>query len=49
MNPMRRLMADCAAILMEAAKAAGSLELQWKDRTADPYAAPERLTVADAS
>ena len=41
-------MADCAAILVEAAKAAGSLQLQWKDRTADPYAAPERLSVADA-
>jgi lysyl-tRNA synthetase class 2 len=33
---------------VEAAKAAGSLQLQWKDRTADPYAAPERLSVADA-
>src|SRR5437868_3799209 len=42
------LMADCAAILVEAAKAAGSLQLQWKDRTADPYTAPERLSVADA-
>jgi lysyl-tRNA synthetase class 2 len=33
---------------VEAAKAAGRLQLQWKDRTADPYAAPERLSVADA-
>ena len=47
-EPYEALMADCAAILMEAAKAAGSLQLQWKDRTADPYAAPERLSVADA-
>ena len=47
-EPYEVLMADCAAILVEAAKAAGSLQLQWKDRTADPYAAPERLTVADA-
>ncbi len=47
-EPYEALMADCAAILVEAAKAAGSLQLQWKDRTADPYAAPERLTVADA-
>jgi lysyl-tRNA synthetase class 2 len=42
------LMADCAAILVEAAKAAGSLEMRWKDRTADPYAAPERLAVTEA-
>jgi len=47
-EPYEVLMADCAAILMEAAKAAGSLQLQWKDRTADPYAGPERLSVADA-
>ena len=40
------LMEDCAAILVESAKAAGSLHLQWKDRTADPYAAPRLLTVA---
>jgi lysyl-tRNA synthetase class 2 len=42
------LMADCAAILVEAAKAAGCLELKWKDAAANPYAAPERLSVADA-
>ena len=47
-EPYEALMADCAAILIEAAKAAGSLEMRWKDRTADPYAAPQRLTVADA-
>jgi elongation factor P--(R)-beta-lysine ligase len=47
-EPYEALMADCAAVLVEAAKAAGSLQLQWKDRVADPYAAPERLSVADA-
>jgi lysyl-tRNA synthetase class 2 len=47
-EPYEALMTDCAAILVEAAKAAGSLQLQWKDRGADPYAAPERLSVADA-
>ena len=47
-EPYEALMADCAAILVETAKAAGSLQLQWKDRTADPYAEPERLSVADA-
>jgi lysyl-tRNA synthetase class 2 len=47
-EPYETLMADCTAILVEAAKAAGALQLQWKDRTADPYSAPERLSVADA-
>jgi lysyl-tRNA synthetase class 2 len=47
-EPYESLMADCAAILVEAAKAAGSLQLQWKDRTADPYAPTERLSVVDA-
>jgi lysyl-tRNA synthetase class 2 len=47
-EPYDALMEDCAAILVEAAKASGSLKLQWKDRVADPYAAPERLSVADA-
>jgi lysyl-tRNA synthetase class 2 len=47
-EPYEALMEDCAAILVETAKAAGSLQLQWKERTADPYAGPERLSVADA-
>jgi lysyl-tRNA synthetase class 2 len=47
-EPYDALMADCAAIIVEAAKAAGSLRLQWKDRSADPYARPDRLTVVDA-
>src|SRR6185312_13013797 len=47
-EPYEALMADCAAILVEAAKAAGALQLQWKERTCDPYAAPERLSVAAA-
>jgi lysyl-tRNA synthetase class 2 len=47
-EPYETLMADCGAILVEAAKAAGALQLQWKGRSADPYAAPERLSVADA-
>jgi len=47
-EPYDALMADCAAVVLEAAKAAGCLQLQWKGRTADPYAVPERLSVADA-
>ena len=47
-EPYEALMADCAAILTEAAKAAGCTQLQWKDHTADPFATPERITVAEA-
>jgi lysyl-tRNA synthetase class 2 len=42
------LMEDCAAILVETAKAAGSMRLSWKDRSADPYATPRLLTVTAA-
>jgi lysyl-tRNA synthetase class 2 len=47
-EPYEALMEDCAAILVEAAKAAGALRLEWKGKSADPYAKPERLSVADA-
>ena len=47
-EPYDALMADCAALMAEAAKAAGCARLQWRDRTADPFAAPERLAVAAA-
>ncbi len=46
--PYEAVMADCAAILGQAAQAAGTTELTWRGRTADPFAEPERLTVADA-
>lgn len=42
------LMADCGAILRKAAEAVGSGRLSHRGREADPYAEPERLTVADA-
>jgi lysyl-tRNA synthetase class 2 len=42
------LMDDCAAILAVAAEAAETKTLSWRDRTADPFLAPERLTVTDA-
>lgn len=47
-EPYEALMEDCAAILNEAAKAAGALRFEWKGRSADPYAKPERLSVTDA-
>jgi lysyl-tRNA synthetase class 2 len=42
------VMDDCAAILAEAARAAGSAALTWRGRTADPFAPPEKITVAEA-
>jgi lysyl-tRNA synthetase class 2 len=43
-----KLMDDCAAILAEAARAAGAMTFAWRGRQADPFAAPERLSVTDA-
>lgn len=42
------LMEDCAALLRRAAAAAGTSALRWRGATCDPFAAPERLGVADA-
>jgi lysyl-tRNA synthetase class 2 len=47
-EPYETLMADCAAVMIEAARAAGCRQLQWKGRSADPYAELERVTLADA-
>src|SRR5580693_3985297 len=47
-EPYDALMSDCAAILALAAEAAGTKVLTFRGRTADPFAALERLTVADA-
>jgi lysyl-tRNA synthetase class 2 len=47
-EPYAALMDDCAAILRLAAKAAGTRQLTFRGRSADPFAAPERLTVAEA-
>jgi elongation factor P--(R)-beta-lysine ligase len=42
------LMIDCAAILALAVEVAGSKVLSFRGRTADAFAEPERLTVAEA-
>src|SRR5262245_63450272 len=47
-EPSEALMEDCAAILGLAAKAAGTSRFSFRDRAIDPFAAPERLTVAEA-
>jgi lysyl-tRNA synthetase class 2 len=41
-------MEDCAQMLALAARAAGSTSLRWRGATCDPFAAPERVSVADA-
>ena len=46
--PLEELMADCAALLATAARAAGSALLRWRERVADPFALPDRLSIADA-
>ena len=47
-EPYEALMADCTAILGLAARAAGTSRFTFRDRASDPFAAPERLTVAEA-
>ena len=47
-EPYEALMDDCAAVLAETARATDTKEFRFRDKTVDPFAAPERLTVADA-
>ncbi|MDP3961078.1 MAG: EF-P lysine aminoacylase EpmA [Pseudorhodobacter sp.] len=47
-EPYEVLMTDCAALLALAAKAVGAAALRYRDRVCDPFAAPERLSLADA-
>jgi lysyl-tRNA synthetase class 2 len=46
-SPYEDLMEDCAAVLACAATAAGAQNFRFRDRTADPFAAPERVSVAE--
>ena len=47
-EPYETLMDDCAALLAEAAKAAGASRFSFRGRSIDPFAEPEWLTVAEA-
>lgn len=47
-EPYETLMEDCAALLALAARASGASELRFCDHACDPFAAPERLSVAEA-
>ena len=42
------LMADCMALVRTAAEVAGARQFNFRGRAADPFSAPERLTVAEA-
>ena len=46
--PLEALMDDCAALLRVAAQAVSTDALRWRGQTADPYAPPHRISVADA-
>ncbi|MBV1699081.1 MAG: EF-P lysine aminoacylase GenX [Hyphomicrobiales bacterium] len=47
-EPYGVLMDDCVAVLKRAAEAAGTNRLSFRGRSVDAFAAPERLTVAEA-
>jgi lysyl-tRNA synthetase class 2 len=47
-EPYETLMDDCAALMEEAARATGATAFTFRGKSIDPFAAPERLTVADA-
>lgn len=47
-EPYERLMSDCAALLARAARAAGTATLNWRGRSCDPFAPPERVALHDA-
>ena len=47
-EPYDTLIDDCAALFGTAAKAAETRRFSFRGREADPFAAPERLTVAEA-
>ena len=47
-EPYEILMDDCATVLALAAEAAGTKQFSFRERAIDPFAEPERLTVAHA-
>jgi len=44
----QQLMADCADLMALAAETAGAKTFRFRDRTCDPFAKPQRLTLAEA-
>jgi lysyl-tRNA synthetase class 2 len=46
--PYETLMDDCAALMREAARSIGATQFSFRGMTIDPFATPERLSVAEA-
>jgi lysyl-tRNA synthetase class 2 len=47
-EPYERLMDDCMQVMARAAEAVGTKRFSFRERSIDPFAEPERLTVAEA-
>ncbi|MEE7477623.1 EF-P lysine aminoacylase EpmA [Methylobacterium hispanicum] len=47
-EPYTALMDDCADLLRRAAQTAGTSRFAWRGRDCDPFAEPERLSLAEA-
>jgi lysyl-tRNA synthetase class 2 len=47
-EPYEALMDDCTALMAEAARAVDATRFSFRGKTIDPFAAPERTTVAEA-
>jgi lysyl-tRNA synthetase class 2 len=47
-EPYGAIMGDCASLLALASEAAGAKALTFRGKTADPFVAPERLTLVEA-
>ncbi len=46
--PYEVLMDDCVALMRTAAEAAGATHFTYRGRSVDPFAAPEKVTLAEA-
>ena len=47
-EPYETLMEDCAALMAATARATGATQFNFRGKTIDPFAVPERVTVAQA-
>ena len=47
-EPYEEVMRDCVALIAAAATAAGATRFRFRDREADPFAVPDRISVAEA-
>jgi elongation factor P--(R)-beta-lysine ligase len=46
--PYQQVMDDCVALARMAARETGAEAFRWKDRTCDPFAEPQQITVREA-